>query len=209
MTRLASPRGRPHSPRRFHVLHEMHRVLSIAFATGCASAALAQVTVTEFPSRPRRAGPTRSPPGPTGTCGSRSPTPTSSGASPPTARSRSSRCRPSSRGPTGSRSGGRRHLVHRALRRPDRPLQAGHAPVHRVQIPRPSPALGDRARRRREPLVHRGGRQPDRADHDGGRDPRVRAAAVCFPTGIAAGADGNIWFTLEIGDQIGRIDPRP
>ncbi len=28
----------------------------------------------------------------------------------------------------------------------------------------------------------------------------------CFPTGIAAGADGRMWFTLEIGDMIGRVE---
>ena len=29
----------------------------------------------------------------------------------------------------------------------------------------------------------------------------------CFPTGIAPGADGNVWYTVEISDQIGRVDP--
>lgn len=33
------------------------------------------------------------------------------------------------------------------------------------------------------------------------------AIGCCFPTGIAGGPGGNIWYTLEIGDQIGRITP--
>ena len=32
----------------------------------------------------------------------------------------------------------------------------------------------------------------------------------CSPTGISAGPDGNVWFTCELADQIGRITlPRP
>jgi streptogramin lyase len=32
----------------------------------------------------------------------------------------------------------------------------------------------------------------------------------CSPTGITAGPDGNVWFTCELADQIGRIAvPKP
>ena len=60
----------------------------------------------------------------------------------------------------------------------------------------------------RQPLVHRDRRQPDRPDHAGGRDHRVRR----FPTpdsgpfGITAGPDGALWFTeVAAPNQIGRI----
>ena len=32
----------------------------------------------------------------------------------------------------------------------------------------------------------------------------------CSPTGISPGPDGNVWFTCELADQIGRFTlPRP
>jgi streptogramin lyase len=32
----------------------------------------------------------------------------------------------------------------------------------------------------------------------------------CSPTGITRGPDGNVWFTCELADQIGRITvPKP
>ena len=32
----------------------------------------------------------------------------------------------------------------------------------------------------------------------------------CSPTGASAGPDGNVWFTCELADQIGRVAlPRP
>ena len=73
-----------------------------------------------------------------------------------------------------------------------------------------SGAVGHHGRPRRQPLVHGGRRRPDRADHAGGRRHRVlgrhhRRAAV--PYGIAAGPDGNLWFTEYDGDRIGRITP--
>jgi streptogramin lyase len=40
--------------------------------------------------------------------------------------------------------------------------------------------------------------------------PIVTPADECSPTGITTGPDGNVWFTCELADQIGRITvPRP
>ena len=56
----------------------------------------------------------------------------------------------------------------------------------------------------RQPLVHRAdGRQRDRADHADRRDHRVHAPASRrqrSPYGIAAGPDGNLWFTEQTGN---------
>src|SRR5207249_1633880 len=35
----------------------------------------------------------------------------------------------------------------------------------------------------------------------------VPAGAASYPDGIAAGPDGNLWFTEELANQIGRITP--
>ena len=49
-------------------------------------------------------------------------------------------------------------------------------------------------------------RQPDRADHHGGGDHRVRAPhRQQRPLGITAGPDGALWFTGLSGNRIGRI----
>ena len=49
--------------------------------------------------------------------------------------------------------------------------------------------------------------QPDRPDHDGRRHHRVPDShgRTAGPGGIAAGPDGNLWFTEGNGNQIGRI----
>ena len=76
--------------------------------------------------------------------------------------------------------------------------------------PRPAASPGHRGRPGRQPLVHREPRQQDRPDHPGRRRHRVphphRRAA---PVGITAGPDGNLWFTEDDGNKIGRITPRP
>ncbi len=72
---------------------------------------------------------------------------------------------------------------------------------HRRQ--RPS---GHRGRPRRQPLVHRAERQPDRTDHHCRHRHRVpHSHARQPPQGIAAGPDGNLWFTEQAANQIGRI----
>ena len=62
---------------------------------------------------------------------------------------------------------------------------------------------------RRQPLVHRKQRQPDRADHSARRRHRVRHGHQpgASPAGIAAGPDGNLWFAESNGNRIGRITP--
>ena len=64
---------------------------------------------------------------------------------------------------------------------------------------------------RRQPLVHRPGQhEGDRADHDRRTDHRVqrRLNAGSLPLGIAAGPDGNLWFTDQgTTEAIGRITP--
>ncbi len=40
--------------------------------------------------------------------------------------------------------------------------------------------------------------------------PIVTPDVGCSPTGITAGPDGNVWFTCELADQIGRVAvPKP
>ena len=40
--------------------------------------------------------------------------------------------------------------------------------------------------------------------------PIATSGIECSPTGITAGPDGNVWFTCELADQIGRITvPKP
>ena len=64
-----------------------------------------------------------------------------------------------------------------------------------------------RGRPGRQPLVHRERRQPDRPDHHGRRDHRVHRSRrpAAGPSGIAAGPDGNLWFT-EADRQQDRAD---
>ena len=51
-------------------------------------------------------------------------------------------------------------------------------------------------------------RQPDRPHHPRGHDHRVpHPHRSSLPNGIAAGPDGNIWFTEYDGNKIGRITP--
>ena len=59
-------------------------------------------------------------------------------------------------------------------------------------------------------MVHRADLEPDRADHARRGDVTEFSAASAprrEPGGIAAGPDGNLWFTKEAGDRIGRITP--
>ena len=86
-------------------------------------------------------------------------------------------------------------------------------PTPSPSSPSPPPApvpMRDHGRPRRQPLVHRVRRQPDRADHPG--DPRHHRVPCPLPPapspfGITAGPDGNLWFTEVAGNQIGRITP--
>ena len=131
-------------------------------------------------------------------------------------------------------AGGRRHRVlrrhHRraAARtgsRRGRTATSGSPSTHGARIGRITPAgvvtefstgitpgswpARDRGGPGRQPLVHRVQRRPDRADHAGGRRHRVlhRHHPGQRPDGIAAGPDGNLWFTEDDGDRIGRITP--
>ena len=102
---------------------------------------------------------------------------------------------------------GRQPLVHRSRPRNKIGRITHGRRRHRV----PDPHGRQRPRRHhgrpgRQPLVHRVRRQPDRADHHGRRrhrvpDPHGRQP----PVGIAAGPDGNLWFTESNANQIGRI----
>ena len=79
---------------------------------------------------------------------------------------------------------------------------------HRVSSSdRQQQAAGNRAGPGRQPLVHRTPEQQDRAHHAGRRRSPSSRAATRRPWGIAAGPDGNLWFTEEVGDKIGRITP--
>ena len=64
---------------------------------------------------------------------------------------------------------------------------------------------GDRGGPGWEPVVHRVDRKPDRADHDGGGSHRVlrRHHRRSESVGIAAGPDGNLWFTEYAGTGSG------
>ena len=73
-----------------------------------------------------------------------------------------------------------------------------------------SDPAGHHDRARRQPLVHRVRRQPDRDDRPGDRTrhrvphAHARQSTRC---GITAGPDGNLWFTEESVNQIGTINP--
>ena len=73
--------------------------------------------------------------------------------------------------------------------------------------PRPPPPSWYRGRPGRQPLVHRE-RQPDRPDHNGRRDHRVPGphSLGSFSVVIAAGPDGNLWFTESAVPQQDRPD---
>ena len=105
----------------------------------------------------------------------------------------------------------RQPLVHRvraASGRDDQPDDPRHRRVpdpHR-QLPVPI----DHGGARRQPLVHRAPSQPDRDDQpDDPRDHRIPHphGRPRRPNGITAGPDGNLWFTENAANQIGKINP--
>ena len=59
----------------------------------------------------------------------------------------------------------------------------------------------------RKSLVHGVGSQRDRSDHAGWRVPEFTTGLTATPNQIAAGSDGNLWFTETVGNRIGRITP--
>lgn len=83
--------------------------------------------------------------------------------------------------------------------------ERGHGVLGRDH-PRKRP-VRDRGGSRRQPLVHRGRRWSDWADHSGGHGHGVldRDHPESGPFGITAGPDGNLWFTEDFGNRIGRI----
>ena len=93
--------------------------------------------------------------------------------------------------------------------RADHPGRDDHRVLKRLE-PRQRPER-DRSGARRQPVVHRLCERPgDRADHPGRGDHRVlnRPAPRQLPAGIAAGPDGNLWFTDAGATRaIGRITP--
>ena len=182
-------------------------------ATGSAGSRRPATSPSSRPASPPAASPRASPPAPTATSGS-----------------------PSRRRPDrADHAGRRRHRVPAGITADSAPVRHRGRPrrqplVHRVDGNRigritpdrrrsPSSRAGITAgsepvrhhrRPRRQPLVHRERRQPDRADHPGRRrSPSSRAGitAGSGPIGIAAGPDGNLWFTEAGGDRIGRITP--
>ena len=92
-----------------------------------------------------------------------------------------------------------------ATDRDDQPDDPCH---HRVRRPRSQvhPAR-DRGRSRRQPLVHRGYYQQGRDDQsDHPRHRRVRDPdGEPRPGDMAAGPDGNLWFTEVLGNKIGVV----
>ena len=111
--------------------------------------------------------------------------------------------------------GGRRHhgrarrrdVVHRAQRPPDRPHRHRR---HRLRVPAALVGAGaarHHGRARRRAVVHRAARQPHRSHHDERRRHGVRPlpVAASLPSGIAAGPDGALWFTMRAANRIGRI----
>ena len=101
---------------------------------------------------------------------------------------------------------GRQLVVHRELREEDRADHPGRR-HYRVPPARCQPAVRDCGRPGWQPVVHPLGR--DRADHpDRGRHRVPPARRRQAPLGIAAGPDGNLWFTeAATGNRIGRITP--
>ncbi len=108
----------------------------------------------------------------------------------------------------------RQPVVHRAGEPgPDRPHHPRGVVTEFTRRPhREQPADRDRRRPRRQPVVHRAGgtRAGSAASPPPGWSPSSRPACprTAKPTGIAAGPDGNLWFT-EQGNSgaIGRITP--
>ena len=169
--------------------------------------------ITEFavPHRPAQ-HPSGSRPGPTATSGSPSPTATRSARSTrrPTP-SPSSPCRPPRADPTGSRraptatSGSPIPAATRSADQPDDPCH------HRV--PRPTTADSaprDHGRPRRQPLVHRVRRQPDRDDQpDDRRHHRVRHPDRELQTLRHRGGPGwqHVVRRVRLGRRIGVVTP--
>ncbi len=91
--------------------------------------------------------------------------------------------------------------------------RADHHGRRRHRVPDPhgcQPAFRHRSRPGWQSLVHRERRKPDRQDHHGRRHHRVPrpptgSAFPWDPPVIAAGPDGNLWFTEHSANQIGRI----
>ena len=100
--------------------------------------------------------------------------------------------------PEGITAGRRRQpLVRREQRQQDRPHHDRRRRSPSSRCPTATPRLPHQRRARRQPLVHRVRRQQDRPDHDRRRHHRVPHPhrPTAGPYGIAAGPDGNLWFT--------------
>ncbi len=99
-------------------------------------------------------------------------------------------------------------VVPRAARPESRPHHNGGRD-HRVRDSnREQLPVRYRGRSRRQPVVHRGDPEQDRADRD------ERGVIAEFPLsggqavgGIASGSDGGLWFTEFTAHKIGRIQP--
>ena len=69
-------------------------------------------------------------------------------------------------------------------------------------------AARDRGRSRRQPLVHEQRQRLDRRDvTPAGTFSNFTHPTIDGPTGITSAPDGNLWFTNEDGDSVGRITP--
>ncbi len=106
--------------------------------------------------------------------------------------------------PTGiSGSHGRCHRQPRSVA--SRPRGPGHRVLER---PHRLPTRGDHGRARRQSLVHRvEQRRIGRITPAGVITEFTAGSAPGPPGGIAAGADGNLWFAEVAGDRIGRRSP--
>ena len=82
------------------------------------------------------------------------------------------------------------------------------APSPNTPCPPPQRSLRDRGRPGRQPVVHRGLRSRiGRITPAGTITEYPLPTADSGPVGIAAGPDGNMWFTEAFGRRIGRITP--
>ena len=120
---------------------------------------------------------------------------------------RSSRCLPSFRSSGHPGRPGRQPLVHRSRHEHDRPHDDVRRPdeFHRSDGGRGAGRAHGRARRR--PLVHGSDGAQDRPDHDRRRVHRVSRfrRRTSRRSGSSKGPDGNLWFTDNSNNSIGRM----
>ena len=97
---------------------------------------------------------------------------------------------------------------HRS-RRPEASPSSARAFVRRQSALRSAQARRHHAGPGRKPLVHGSQQRPHRSDHARrcGDGVQRQHHAGASPFEITAGPDGNLWFTENVGNRIGRITP--